>query len=196
MIVIYVRYSPPAQKKEKRKRKKKKEKPLHFFLLNKGRSLGSLLLVSKSSELLRHNFDLPQYSFVSLEEKLYYNGNKMAPSFLVKSQLFTMSQRHLPLLWFSMIKSWPHFPSPASPSASHTNTPGRLRLWRGNFLCWIFLLFLGVPCSLSNSWPHSLFLSRLTPYEFIDFPLKETSHLVSLSLNQASWILCTLPSLL
>lgn len=64
MIVIYVRYSPPAQKKEKRKRKKKKEKPLHFFLLNKGRSLGFLLLVSKSSELLRHNFDLPQYSFV------------------------------------------------------------------------------------------------------------------------------------
>ena len=54
---------------------------LYFLLINKDHDFASLFLASGSSEVFRHNSDLPQYAFVlspqaaSLEEKLCYNWN-------------------------------------------------------------------------------------------------------------------------
>lgn len=66
-------------------------------------------------------------------------------------------------------------PSPASPPPTILHKhPGWLRLWESSFLCWLFLLFLGITCFLFNSWPHFVFLFRFTPHEFVDFtPIEE-----------------------
>lgn len=133
-------------------------------------------------------------AFLSWEQSQELSSKKMAPYSFFKSQLFTTSPgtpASSDFLWFNVSFPCPH------PSPFHTRTPAWLRLWWGNFPCWPFLLFSTVSCFLFTSWPLTLSLSRLTPHGFTDFNLTEgTSHPISSFLTEASWILCTLLSLL
>ena len=105
------------------------------------------------------------------------------------SQIPTCHQEltHPFLLWCSMISPCTTSPSPTSPLH-----PRMTRLWWDNWAGWPFSCSSEFPCSLFYSWPHCLFLSRLTHRSSLtSVPLRETPWPISSSLNHASWGLCT-----
>lgn len=114
---MYVRYPSTPQKN-----------PLHVLLINKGHDFGSLFLVSKSSEMSRHNFDLAQYSasplrLPDLKKRFVVMATKWLPT---PSSNYNYSSRVQATCSFSsfLIKSCTTIsPFPASPLTLLHNHP-------------------------------------------------------------------------
>lgn len=141
----------------------------------------SLFLASESSEVLRHNCDLPQCSFVlsaqatSLEISFVTTGtitrtrwqqNGSLPPLQIPTIHHELRPPFPPLVFhdFTLQNNFP-FPT----LIPHRSTPGWWGFGEAAWLADPFSCSSVFPCFLFYSWPHCLFLSRLTPHKFTDF---------------------------